>query len=121
MLADREQLLAAAERAIARYGPDLTMDEIAAEATVTKPILYRTIGDRAALVTALSEAMIDRITAAIGETLTGETEPVDQFGAAVPWVSSQPSTWTATFSRSSTLVASPPTNCDVRAGARRND
>ena len=42
------------------------MEEIAAAATVTKPILYRTVGDRAALVNALSEAMIDRISTAIG-------------------------------------------------------
>lgn len=41
------QLLAAAERAIAAIGPDVTMDQIAAEADVTKPILHRTVGDKA--------------------------------------------------------------------------
>lgn len=59
------------------------MEEIAAEATVSKPILYRTIGDRAALVTALSEWLIDRITAEIGAALEGRTEPRAQFEAAV--------------------------------------
>lgn len=59
------------------------MEEIAAAATVTKPILYRTIGDRAALVNALSESMIDRITTAIDDALTGHTEPRAQFEAAV--------------------------------------
>lgn len=83
VLVGREQLLDAAVRAIAERGPDATMEEIAAAATVTKPILYRTIGDRAALVNALSEAMIDRITAAIGDALTGYTEPRAQFEAAV--------------------------------------
>ena len=67
MLASREQLLNAAERVIAEQGPDATMQEIAAAATVTKPILYRTVGDRAALVNALSETMIDRISTAIGD------------------------------------------------------
>ena len=59
------------------------MEEIAAAATVTKPILYRTIGDRAALVNALSDSMIDRITTAISDALTGHIEPRAQFEAAV--------------------------------------
>lgn len=59
------------------------MEEIAAEATVSKPILYRTIGDRAALVAALSEWLIDRIAAEIGAALEGHTEPRAQFEAAV--------------------------------------
>jgi AcrR family transcriptional regulator len=83
VLASREQLLDAAERVIAECGPDATMEAIAAAATVTKPILYRTIGDRAALVNALSEALIDRITVAIGDALTGHTQPREQFEAAV--------------------------------------
>ncbi|MGB0112205.1 MAG: TetR/AcrR family transcriptional regulator [Ilumatobacteraceae bacterium] len=83
LLADRDQLLAAAIRLIAARGPEVTMEEIAAEATVSKPILYRTIGDRAALVSALSEWMVDRITAEISSALHGQTEPRAQFEAAV--------------------------------------
>lgn len=83
MLATREQLLDAAERMISEHGPGATMEQIAAAATVTKPILYRTVGDRAALVNALSEAMIDRIAAAIGNALTGHIQPREQFEAAV--------------------------------------
>ena len=49
----REQLLAAADRAIRRRGPDASMDEIAAEAGVTKPILYRHFGDKDGLYAAL--------------------------------------------------------------------
>ena len=64
MLADRSQLLAAAERAIRAGGPDVTMEAIAAAATVTKPILYRGVGDRDALVAALAEVLVDRINAA---------------------------------------------------------
>nr|MBO2503962.1 TetR family transcriptional regulator [Thermoanaerobacterales bacterium] len=36
----RAELLDAAERAIRRTGPKASMDEIAAEAGITKPILY---------------------------------------------------------------------------------
>ena len=44
MLAGREQLLDAAERAVRSAGPQVTMEAIAAEANVTKPILYRGVG-----------------------------------------------------------------------------
>ncbi len=83
LLADRDELLAAAIQAIGTHGPDVTMEDIAAEATVSKPILYRTIGDRAALVVALSEWMIDQITTEITAALEGHTEPRTQFEAAV--------------------------------------
>jgi AcrR family transcriptional regulator len=42
----RRQLIAAADRVIRRRGPDASMDEIAAEAGVTKPILYRHFGHK---------------------------------------------------------------------------
>lgn len=83
LLADRDELLAAAIRAIGAHGPDVTMEDIAAEATVSKPILYRTIGDRAALVVALSEWMIDQISTEITTALEGHTEPGAKFEAAV--------------------------------------
>jgi AcrR family transcriptional regulator len=49
----RRQLLAAADRVIRRRGPDASMDEIAAEAGVTKPILYRHFGHKDGLYGAL--------------------------------------------------------------------
>ena len=61
VLAGREQLLDAAERAISSAGPQVTMEAIAAEANVTKPILYRGVGDRDALVAALSERFVERL------------------------------------------------------------
>lgn len=84
MLVDREQLLTAATKAIREGGPDVTMVDIAAAATVTKPILYRTIGDKEALTNALSEMLIDRVNAAVGERLgSGGGEPRDEFRSAV--------------------------------------
>jgi AcrR family transcriptional regulator len=51
----REQLLDAADRAIAANGPDAAMTAIAAEAGITKPILYREFGDKGGLYRALAE------------------------------------------------------------------
>jgi AcrR family transcriptional regulator len=61
VLVDRDQLLRAAELLIRDEGPDITMEAIAAASTVTKPIVYRSVGDRDALVAALAERFIDRI------------------------------------------------------------
>ncbi|BBX03615.1 TetR family transcriptional regulator [Mycolicibacterium moriokaense] len=52
----REQILAAAEVVILRYGiPKTTMDDIGREAGVSRPTVYRYFGDREALVGALIE------------------------------------------------------------------
>lgn len=53
--AQREALLQAAQRAIHRIGPHASMDEIAAEAGITKPIVYRHFGDRRGLARALRD------------------------------------------------------------------
>lgn len=83
VLADRAQLLAAAERVIRADGPDLTMAELAAAATVSKPILYRSVGDRDALVLALSEALVDRISTAVNLATAATTTPEAEFRAAL--------------------------------------
>ncbi len=51
----RRQLLDAADRVVRRDGPDASMVTIAAEAGVTKPILYRHFGDKGGLYQALAE------------------------------------------------------------------
>jgi AcrR family transcriptional regulator len=53
--ARRREFVDAAVRALERGGPDLLIDEVAAEAGVTKPVLYRYFADKAALVQALGE------------------------------------------------------------------
>jgi AcrR family transcriptional regulator len=70
----RRQLLAAADRVIRRRGPDASMDEIAAEAGVTKPILYRHFRHK----DGLYQALVRRYMRAIyrgSETALGETNP----------------------------------------------
>jgi AcrR family transcriptional regulator len=51
----RRALLEAADRIISREGPDASMASIAAEAGITKPILYRHFGDKSGLYRALAE------------------------------------------------------------------
>ena len=53
--ARRGELLDAADRVIREFGPDASMSAIAAEAGITKPILYRHFGDKAGLYRALAE------------------------------------------------------------------
>lgn len=53
--ARRAELLDAADRVIRALGPDASMTAIAAEAGITKPILYRHFGDKAGLYRALAE------------------------------------------------------------------
>jgi AcrR family transcriptional regulator len=51
----RREFVDAALRVLEAHGPDLLMDAVAAEAGVTKPVLYRYFSDKAELVDALAE------------------------------------------------------------------
>jgi AcrR family transcriptional regulator len=51
----RRALLDAADRVILREGPEASMASIAAEAGISKPILYRHFGDKSGLYQALAE------------------------------------------------------------------
>src|SRR3954471_16451134 len=57
----REQLLDAADRVVQREGSAATMNLIAAEAGITKPILYRHFGDKLGLYRALADRHIDEL------------------------------------------------------------
>jgi AcrR family transcriptional regulator len=70
-LADRERLLDAAERAIRRHGPTVSLERIALKAGVTKPVLFAHVGDRRALVHALAERLLTRIEDAVRTALVG--------------------------------------------------
>jgi AcrR family transcriptional regulator len=66
----RPDLVLAALAAITRDGPEVSMDRIAAEAGVTKPILYRHFGDKEGLVQAVAAHCRRRLMAALAEALT---------------------------------------------------
>jgi len=61
----RELLITAAIAAVHRYGPDVGMDAVAAEAGVSKPILYRYFADKSDLWLAIAERIAGRIVAAV--------------------------------------------------------
>jgi AcrR family transcriptional regulator len=65
----RREFVDAALRVLEAQGPDLPMDAVAAEAGVTKPVLYRYFQDKSALVDALAERgsqiLLDRLIPAI--------------------------------------------------------
>lgn len=65
----REELLDAAERAIRRAGPQASMEELAGEAGITKPILYSHFGDRAGLAEALAERTSDMLISRLSDSL----------------------------------------------------
>ena len=65
----REQLLAAADRVVQREGLAASMNVIAAEAGITKPILYRHFGDKGGLYRALAERHIDMLLARLRAAL----------------------------------------------------
>jgi AcrR family transcriptional regulator len=61
----REELLDAADRVVRRTGTEVSMDEIASEAGITKPILYRHFGDKEGLYEALARRYVDELTSAL--------------------------------------------------------
>jgi AcrR family transcriptional regulator len=88
--ARRAEFVDAALRVIATQGPDLPMDAVAAEAGVTKPVLYRYFSDKAALVQALGERgtqlLFDRLLPAInsdGPALTRTREAIGAYFAVI--------------------------------------
>jgi AcrR family transcriptional regulator len=69
----RQQLLDAAVTAIRDIGAGASMEQLAAEGGVTKPILYRHFGDRDGLVSAIGERYGDKLVGRIGSTLEADT------------------------------------------------
>lgn len=75
--ATADTLLHTAEALIRRDGPGVTLEQVATEAGVTKPIVYHHVGNRDALGRALAERLVDRITAAVDAATAGATSPRD--------------------------------------------
>lgn len=90
--ARRAELVAAAFRAIARHGPALSMDQIAAEAGITKPILYRHFDDKSGLVAAVTLQYLQEIRAELARvdapTLRERTRR--QFEVGLAYLESRP-------------------------------
>jgi AcrR family transcriptional regulator len=72
----RMLLLDAAVEAIREHGAGASMEQLARQGGVTKPILYRHFGDRDGLVDAIGERYATHLIARLGTTL-GSQEPIE--------------------------------------------
>jgi AcrR family transcriptional regulator len=72
--ARREELIDAAVRAIRTGGGEVSMEAVAAEAGITKPIVYRHFGSRAGLCQAIARRYGERLHAALFASLAGSDD-----------------------------------------------
>lgn len=79
----RAELVRAARRAVHHRGPDLSMDDLAAEIGTSKSIIYRYFSDKSGLQGAVGAAVIDDLRAALGEVGERVTRPRDRIAAMV--------------------------------------
>jgi AcrR family transcriptional regulator len=79
----REEFVEATIRAVGRHGPDVGMDEIAAEAGVTKPVLYRHFTDKADLYYAVGMRATDMLMAKIVPALADDAPIYERIRRAV--------------------------------------
>jgi AcrR family transcriptional regulator len=61
--ARREELIMAAVAAIAEHGPSVGMDQIAARARTSKPVVYRYVADKSDLYRAVSTRLVEQVLA----------------------------------------------------------
>jgi AcrR family transcriptional regulator len=79
----RDELLDAADRAIRREGHEVSMEVLAAEAGITKPVLYRHFGDRGGLLDAVAERHAQRLTEELRTALAEQRHPRDRIRSVV--------------------------------------
>lgn len=70
--ADHQQVIEAAIRAVRRDGPGVTMASIAAEAGVTKPVVYRAVGDKEAVAEAVAEYLSQSVASMAREIIDAQ-------------------------------------------------
>lgn len=73
--ARREQLLDAAIAAVKLHGVEVGMDQIAATAHTSKPVIYRYFADKGELYRAMGERIIGAIVRALQHRVQAESEP----------------------------------------------
>jgi AcrR family transcriptional regulator len=71
------EFLEAADRVVRRDGPAASMDKIAAEAGIAKPVLYRYFGDKGGLYRALAQRYVEEV---VHELREGWSDPADPRG-----------------------------------------
>jgi AcrR family transcriptional regulator len=78
----REELLDVADRVIQARGMSVSMDEIASEAGITKPVLYRHFGDKDGLYEALTRRYVDDLTHSLRPAVATD-DPRSRLAAAI--------------------------------------
>lgn len=78
----RQELLDAADRVIHRCGVAFSMDEIASEAGITKPVVYRHFGDKEGLHQALTERYIRELKQALRPAIATD-DPRSRLAATI--------------------------------------
>lgn len=81
--ARRDVLLDAADRAIRRDGPEVSMEALAAEAGITKPVLYRHFRDRDDLLDAVARRHAARLTDELRTALARQHHPRERIRTTV--------------------------------------
>src|SRR5215472_9336811 len=79
----RREFVDAALRVLDADGPELLMDAVAAEAGVSKPVLYRYFSDKAALIDALAERGSELLQARLMPAITSNDPVLDRISGAV--------------------------------------
>jgi AcrR family transcriptional regulator len=82
-IARRAEFVEAALRALDAHGPDLGMEDVAAEAGVTKPVLYRHFDDKADLYVALGQRGTEILFQRLIPAINAELAPVPRIRMAL--------------------------------------
>jgi AcrR family transcriptional regulator len=81
--ARREEFVEAAMRALSAHGPELSMGAVAAEAGVTKPVLYRHFADKADLHVALGQRGTEMLFERLIPAINNEEAPVPRIRKSI--------------------------------------
>src|ERR687895_267285 len=78
----RDELLDVADRVVQARGTNVSMDELASEAGITKPVLYRHFGDKDGLYEALTRRYIDELASALRPAVAAD-DPRSRLAATI--------------------------------------
>ena len=81
--ARRDELVAQARRCVHHRGPDVSMEEIAADAGTSKSLVYRYFADKTALQVEVARLVVGEIEAALADAIAAQPSPREGLRAMV--------------------------------------